>query len=408
MKKFALGIVLLAIVVYIGAVVYNAFVSTVLTEPVSKFTAYDDITCTGFVLRSEMVLRGADGVIGYLVSDGEKVAKDAGVAAVYSSQSDIELRDRIKTLDRMINALSYAQSPSGLLVSDPVAIEEMIRKEIININDMIYKGADGSIFETKNTLTLLLNRKKLALGEVSGFDAEIERLAAEKRDLESKLNPSIGEVVTGQSGYFTSSIDGYESILTVEGINTLDVKTLEGLEKRTVIPEKNGVVGKVITDFEWYFACVLEGDDLKRIRAGQRIEMTFPFVTGRRVSASVYHISREEEGRAVVVFKSETIINELNLIRHQTANIILKSYDGIKVPKNAVRTVDGQKGVYVLIGAQARFRKADIIEGEYLYNQDEYVLAVLKDPMLERSTPLLVSDEVIVQAKDLYDGKIVK
>jgi hypothetical protein len=78
------------------------------------------------------------------------------------------------------------------------------------------------------------------------------------------------------------------------------------------------------------------------------------------------------------------------------------------VPTAAVRIVDGQKGVYVLIGSQSVFKPMEVIDGAYLYSQTDYVLAKQKDPLLEKRMPLVVNDEVIVKAKDLYNGKIVK
>ena len=50
--------------------------------------------------------------------------------------------------------------------------------------------------------------------------------------------------------------------------------------------------------------------------------------------------------------------------------LVLKSYEGLKVPNDAVRILDGEKGVYIRSGGQAKFVRINPI-----YYGDTYAVS---------------------------------
>ena len=69
--------------------------------------------------------------------------------------------------------------------------------------------------------------------------------------------------------------------------------------------------------------------------------------------------------------------------------------------------VDGEKGVYVRRGNVARFRKLNIV-----YSDQTYVISATAsqdgEPIVDDPGNYLKQyDEVILEGKDLYDGKII-
>ena len=106
-----------------------------------------------------------------------------------------------------------------------------------------------------------------------------------------------------------------------------------------------------------------------------------------------------------------------------SAQLIFARYDGIRVPRSAVRILwetvtdeegnpvlnaDGTEkqrqvyGVYCMWGNTARFKKVNI-----LWQEDEYMIvesANANDPLRR----LRAGDQVITAAEDLYDGKVIE
>ena len=94
------------------------------------------------------------------------------------------------------------------------------------------------------------------------------------------------------------------------------------------------------------------------------------------------------------------IAQNVTLLRQQSADVVFNSYQGLRVPKDAVRVEDGgQTGVYVLEGATARWKPITILHD----NGESYVVELDKTS----TANLWPGDEVIIHAKNLYDGKVV-
>ena len=105
-------------------------------------------------------------------------------------------------------------------------------------------------------------------------------------------------------------------------------------------------------------------------------------------------------GKGLLVLSCTQYIQNVTLLRQQSADVVFNSYQGLRVPKDAVRVEDGgQTGVYVLEGATARWKPITILHD----NGESYVVELDKTS----TANLWPGDEVIIHAKNLYDGKVV-
>ena len=93
-------------------------------------------------------------------------------------------------------------------------------------------------------------------------------------------------------------------------------------------------------------------------------------------------------------------MQNVTMLRQQSADVVFASYSGLRVPKDAVRVNEnGKIGVYILEGAVARWKPINILHD----NGESYVAALDKSS----TNNLWPGDEIIVGAKDLYNGKVV-
>ena len=67
---------------------------------------------------------------------------------------------------------------------------------------------------------------------------------------------------------------------------------------------------------------------------------------------------------------------------------------------NALRVVDGQNGVYVLVGKKVTFKPVDIV-----YSSDTF--SIVKSNAQVTSRILTANDEVVCGGKDMFDGKVL-
>ena len=156
-----------------------------------------------------------------------------------------------------------------------------------------------------------------------------------------------------------------------------------------------------------------ESDALQQ--AGKNLILRFAKSVERDLPVTVSHIGPEENGRCVVVFEGKSYLPQLTLLRQQSAQVVWDSAEGIRVPKEALRidtrttenedgttTESRVTGVYCVVGMEARFKPVEVV-----YSGDGFVLVRSAAASDQESLRLRPGDEIIISAKDLYDGKVV-
>ena len=111
------------------------------------------------------------------------------------------------------------------------------------------------------------------------------------------------------------------------------------------------------------------------------------------------HSIRYHGQEAVVLFKSTTMDVLYLDNRFQTADVVADTFEGLRVPKEALRQSEGDWGVYTLSGAVARFKPIEwICETENAY---------IVEPAESQNKGLYYYDKIIVSGKDIAEGKVV-
>ena len=98
--------------------------------------------------------------------------------------------------------------------------------------------------------------------------------------------------------------------------------------------------------------------------------------------------------------ESQDMNEDLISMRKQVATVVVASYSGLKVPKSAVRMEDDKMGVYVLSNSVASYKNIEpLFEGDSYYIVEQNVTG---------NDSLVINDDIIVEAKDVNDKKVMK
>ena len=202
-----------------------------------------------------------------------------------------------------------------------------------------------------------------------------------------------------RSGLYSAVTDGYETVLTPESIMTLTPSAYESISA-------NGATsgtGKLIYGDTWYFVSSMEESKSSVLEEGHTLTLRFAKGLAADTKVTVERISTPENGKVVVIFSCEKFLSDTTLLRLQTAEIILESFSGIRIPKTALRVGEnGETGIYCRSGLFARYKPVEVV-----YTGADYCLVKGGDPAANALATLREGDEVIVTAADLYDGKVV-
>ena len=379
------------------------------TEPATLTTFESTITSGITILRSEtLVYAPAQGDISYLFNDGEKVGKGSALAEIYPSGANSEVSRRIVELDRAIRLLESSNMTDAEKRTDTESTDLLIRNHIFDLLDMTDKGNVSGAATVSDELLIQLNKRRIITKFTPNFNKQIEELKSERDALAATLPTSESVVLSDRVGYFYSSLDGYEGILSAENISTMSYNEYLTLAKTppTDADTSSGAypIGKLVTDYMWYIACEIDLSELHNYETGKNYSIKFPYNNDTTLTTNLYRILSEAGSEsAVLIFRTGVLPENFSYLRHQTVQIVKESYTGYRVPVSAVRVVNGRAGVYILQGSKIVFKRIDP-----LYEQDGYlIVAEFDDNRANKNSWLSKNDFVIVKGTDLYDGKIV-
>lgn len=392
-----LGLFLFA---YIGFQAYKVLYNPVRTESAVYTDVDDSVRVEGAVIRDERVMSGnyGSGVLEMNMYEGERVANGSAVAVVYSDEAALERTHRAAELDEQIEMMTALYSQSGESYDVDVA-NDRIAEGAIRISAMKQENISTTTKADVENLKLQTMVREYMYRDKNELVTAIDALKAERAKL------GTGSSVTKRfyapaTGYFSQYTDGLESVFTTEAVlNATPSQFLEMCKKYSQ-PSDNAI-GKLIESNIWYYAAVVSEKEAERFKEGREMKLKFSDKALPEIECEVERISDPENGKVLIVFKCNTYIDNFTKVRNSSAQAVVRTYSGLKVPREALRVDEnGQNGVYCLIDSQVKFKPIEII-----FEKDSYYVAKYDS---SDTKSLLLYDEIVVSAKNLENKKIVK
>ena len=392
-----LGLFLFA---YIGFQAYKALYNPVRTESAVYAEVDDSVRVDGYVIRDERVLSGSygSGVLEMNMYEGERVANGSAVAVVYSDEAALERSHRAAELDEQIEMMTKLYSQSGESYDVDVA-NDRISEGAMKIAAIKQESISTTTEEDVENLKLQTMVREYMYRDKNELVTVIDSLKAERAKLDR------GSSITKRfyapaTGYFSQNTDGLESTFTSEAVLGATPSQFEEMCGKFSQPS-DSAIGKLIETNIWYYAALISEKEAERFAEGRELKLKFSDKALPEIECEVERISEPEGGKVLIIFKCNTYIGSFTKVRSATAQAVVKTYSGLKVPREALRVDEsGQNGVYCLIDSQVKFKPIEII-----FEKDSYYVAKYES---SDTKSLLLYDEIVVSAKNLENKKIVK
>lgn len=366
------------------------------------YSAYSDyVDISGIALKYETVINSdsdkTNDII-YSFGDGDRVPVGSTVATYNTSGVGDDSFSDILDLNSKIKQISA--SVDKAIMYDVDGIDGQIKNEISNILRERKNKSVSSLSDEIDELQILFNKKDIAVNGDGYYTDALRSYSEERSGLLSSRNTDEKKVISETSGYFCVTCDGYENISPDDYIDiTVDLyNQLISTAPEEVSPYS---VGKIQNYASWYFLSLLDTSEATNLSVGGKVDILidFPLYDKRTVSFVVQDISNSVNDKSAVIFRCDTATADTVSLRKADAKLMKKSYDGFKISSDALRIVDGQYGVYVLLAQRVVFKPIEILYS----GSDFHIVTAAKGA----SRVLTSKDEVIVGGKDLYNGKIV-
>ncbi len=392
---------LIAVLFVLVIVFHHAFsllYNPIKTETAVYYTATDGLNITGLIVRNEtLVTSNKDGVLHFLVSDGGRVPKDGVIANIYDDEASSITLNEIESISEKISDIEEILSYND---TDAVNLDIINSKVQGNINDFVLSTSTSDFSKVNSASSDLLssiNRKQAALGYDVDFASQLEELKTKYDSLSKELPSAKGKIEAQKSGYFVSKTDGYEEILKDTNLDDLTYEFLEGVKPKET---PNNVVGKIVSDYEWYIAAKVSVNESLNFKEGDTLTIETAVKASKELPVTVKQINiSNDTDNAVILFACNQMSSELATMRSGPMTVVKNRYSGLKIPKSALRVVDSVRGVYVENGMQV-----DFVPIEIVFKTDSYLIC---EKQSGDDNALKLYDKVIVKGKNLYDGKII-
>lgn len=392
------GLLALALVsVYIIVQCFVIFRRSYKTETAIKYTLAESITLDGVVAFDSVDVAGS-GDLGYLVQDGERVTNGTVVAEVYTDDSQGLQRERLDRLERTITLLTKSQNSTG---SDLSVLTNQTKQALYNLLDKINTAQYSGITDAEDTFLLAQNRLQVSTGQTAGFADTIAALQVEYDSIKAQLD-ALQTITATTNGYFSSTAASPAIAADRQALDDADPATLQKTLADGFPAAATDRAGQITTGFSWKFYAVCDLDTAARFDNISSVKISVPGKQNTPLSATVEEVTLDKDnGLAKIVLQCQTINAEVLSFGQETAQIDLKTYEGIRIDKEALHIVDGQRGVYVKYGNLQRFLKITT-----LYENDSYIL-IPENGKIGTDNEVRLYDEIIVQGTNLQDGKLL-
>ncbi len=362
-------------------------------------TVYKTIDTTAFVVRDEMFIKNnTNGTRVSFAGNGARVARGDTVSIVFESPDDAASYLKISELEESIAHYTELSGQANFQTMNINSLSSKIDDELVDFLEARdrrdYKDAIDSARVFRDSVT----GKQIAIGSSLDFSKQLATLQNELDTLK-QAEYKYTEIKSESAGYYIHGSDGYENVLKHSDIDNITVKDVENALNSKPSDVASDVVGRVVSSFKWYLVCAVDTAETVNLSYNKDIYINIPYQGVERLPVTLYKIGERTGDKTMLILSCDLMNDAISDIRIENIEIITEEYRGYKIQNSSIRTVEGEKGVYVVRGNLLGFRKIRV-----LYSTDSY--SIVDNPNGD-SDYIKLYDKVVTKGVELYDNKLL-
>lgn len=387
-------------------------------ESVLLATVSDIVEADGVLIFEETTVSGG-GELGYIAVDGERVSRGSSIAEIYTSETQGQLRTRLKELNAQIDLLERSQNISvtqiDTLVKDRTA-------SLYTLMEQLDRSSWESVSQGKEDFLLAQNKLRIATGDVTDFSAQIAQFRAEAAAVRAQLGDPT-QITSPLTGYFISAQNARTLNRPAEELRAMSPAELQEALRQGVDSPMQNCVGKVITSFKWSYYGVCSAEEGEKLLTPDgtplksKLKLRFPGRMESDVTVRLTEVTIDREANVTrFALDCESVNADVLKLGQAKAQLVVANHTGFRVRASAVRlelekAEDGsgeyRRGVYVRYGNIARFCVLDPVDETHPQVRDGEYLIVTSTSAAGEGRKLRLYDEVILTGHPLSNGKLL-
>jgi hypothetical protein len=295
----------------------------------------------GLIIRDEKVYySGEQGVLQYIIGEGEKVRKNGEVCALVDDSALAQTEEEKHKTSTEIYSAADTRKEFSYYQDDVYQINHEIKNTINKFYSERMKENTDYVYAIRNQLERNMDKRTEVYVEEQ---TNLNNSAARKLTaLDSKMNTLKSISKAEESGIISYKIDGQESHFTSEMLNQIqyamfkEIQTSDthpALNSTTVVKERP--LYKIVTADTWYIVSYVEGKEGENFKPEQSYQLFFETIDNRQINFKLKTKTTEDK-KVKLVFETSEQIGDFLGERNIVFSIGNKNEEGLKVPLQAI------------------------------------------------------------------------
>lgn len=303
----------------------------------------------GIVIRSEKLYRAENyGKTVFLAEEGQNVAAGASIAEVYSwDYNEQDMEDLYTLQDTIMDYLQVYMLQSALN-KDLESLTASINQKTEEIAAVVSGQSAGDLQKLERELKILMDERQKFLRDSLNEDDQLKTYYEQETNLQTRINDAKKTITAESEGLVSFYFDGTETLLTPENMDKLTVKNIQDITAGKSFYKQDGEsVTKPLyrlVEKDLFYVVMISNQRVPEFANNTAFKVEF---SGDSQAVYVGKILGyvENSGKYLYYMQFNEDVSRL-LTARRVSMKISSDYVGIEVPSSAIKTVDGQKGVY--------------------------------------------------------------
>lgn len=346
LQKMTVGMIITMFITYAGIKAVDLFrYPSVSYQTVQMGVMDNSNRLKGIIFRDEQVFNSTrSGDIHYILSEGEKVAKQGSVCLVAQSSEIQSLKNQLYTLDDSLYSKQEKRSDLSYYQADLYQINEVLKKEMDEFVESKYWDNPKSVYELRQSLDKTIEeRTALYIQDESKIT---EGFKADRQEIVKSLKNNQSSQKADMSGIISYTLDGYETNLNDEVLDNLQYDQYKDLLVSTkksemslpsLTAEANTPLYKVIASDRWEIVTYIASDEATSYDIGTYYNLYFEETKQDQIRFKLEAKQEEAEtGFTKLVFSSNDYLSDFLSYRLVEFSIGQNKAEGLKIPLKAI------------------------------------------------------------------------
>lgn len=410
MPTLVVCILAVGLVLYFVFSFWESMTDTFTTSVIYEYTISESVESKGLIIREEVLLPDASGLLDVLRTEGEQVGVGQAVGRVYKDIGVMALQTQLEALNSEAESLEYAMVNQQDLIT-VTGMDESIVSAIASLRSSVAQGNFNKLETQVSDVKGTVLRRDYIFGSpsvINDIEGRYAQVVYEIANNTQMASGSVNVITTPVSGAYSILVDGLEYLDLDMALSMTSGDLNAILQVPTTQSEYS--VGKIITGDSWYFVTAIPSQWASDLRVGRGVTIRFSGDFSQDITMIVEQVKDEDGDISTIVLSSTRYLEQTTLLRFQTVELVYQNFTGLRIPKDALRMVETVNketeevtrsyGVYTISAGYAEFKPVRIItEGNDFY---------LVESTYTGANALKQGNRIVVNAIGIYDGKLME